>query len=179
MAEDARKQAAEPTSEGPDTGISDAARPHQSALRLTLRTPFYRAATIAMLLAGLGQSAAAPQIASFLVRELDASLTVAGLFYLTSLTAPIAGYLVGARSDITGKRLGLFRLCAVLGALGWFGIAAAPALWVPFVLSALLLGFAGAAGSQLFAALHDELAARPSTANDGVVAVVRMALTAG
>lgn len=38
---------------------------------------------------------------------------------------------------------------------------------------------AGAATSQLFAALHDELAARPSAADDGVVAIVRMALTAG
>ena len=134
---------------------------------------------MALFLSGLGFSAAAPQIASFLVKELGASLTVAGLFYLTSLTAPVAGYLVGARSDRSGRRLGLFRLCAVAGFVGWAGIALSTQLWMPFAISALVLGFAGAATSQLFAAIHDELAARPDPANDGVVAVVRMALTAG
>ena len=91
---------------------------HESPLRLLLATPLYRGATIALFLSGLGFSAAAPQIASFLVKELGASLTVAGLFYLTSLTAPVAGYLVGSRSDRTGRRLGVFRLCAIAGFLG-------------------------------------------------------------
>lgn len=50
---------------------------------------------------------------------------------------------------------------------------------MPYVISALVLAFAGAATSQLFAAIHDELNARPGPGNDGVVAVVRMALTAG
>jgi SET family sugar efflux transporter-like MFS transporter len=152
---------------------------HDSPLHLLLSSPLYRGATIALFLSGLGFSAAAPQIASFLVKELDASLTVAGLFYLTSLTAPVAGYLVGSRSDRTGRRIGLFRLCAIAGCLGWAGIAFSTQLWMPFAISALVLGFAGAATSQLFAAIHDELAARPNPANDSVVAGVRMALTAG
>lgn len=150
-----------------------------SAIALTLRHPLYRGSTLALLLSGLGVSAAAPLIASFLVRDLGASLTVAGLYYLTNLTAPIAGYLIGARSDRTGERLGYFRLCALLGGAGWLGIAGATELWVPFVISFVVLGFAGAATSQLFAALHDELSLRPSPSNDGVVAIVRMALTAG
>jgi SET family sugar efflux transporter-like MFS transporter len=150
-----------------------------SPFRLLLSSPLYRGATVALFLSGLGFSAAAPQIASFLVKELDASLTVAGLFYLTSLTAPVAGYLVGSRSDRTGRRMGLFRLCAVAGFAGWAGIAFSTQLWMPFAISALVLGFAGAATSQLFTAIHDELAARPNPANDGVVAGVRMALTAG
>ena len=161
----------------PGRRVSEPAR--DSPLRLMLSSPLYRGATIALFLSGLGFSAAAPQIATFLVKELDASLTVAGLFYLTSLTAPVAGYLVGARSDRSGRRLGLFRLCAVAGFVGWAGIALSTQLWMPFAISALVLGFAGAATSQLFAAVHDELAARPNAANDGVVAVVRMALTAG
>ncbi|GAB2541321.1 MFS transporter [Brachybacterium huguangmaarense] len=155
------------------------AEPTGGAVGLTLSTPLYRGATIAMLLSGLGYSAAAPQIASFLVRDLDASLTTAGLFYLTNLTAPIAGYLVGARSDRTGSRLPLFRLCAVAGFLGWAGIAFSTQLWMPFVISAVVLAFAGAATSQLFAALHDEVTAHPHPSTDGVVAIVRMALTAG
>ncbi|RLP76173.1 MFS transporter [Mycetocola tolaasinivorans] len=151
----------------------------ESSVRLTLHTPLYRAATLALFLSGLGISAAAPLIASFLVTELHASLTVAGLYYLTNLAAPVAGYLVGARSDRTGKRLGLFRICAAAGFLGWLGIAFSTELWMPFVISAVVLGFAGASTSQLFAALHDGLAVRPSPLNDGVVAIVRTALTAG
>ena len=134
----------------------------RSPLRLVLSSPFYRGATVALFLSGLGFSAAAPQIALFLVKELGASLTVAGLFYLTSLTAPVAGYLIGARSDRTGRRMGLFRACAVAGFAGWAGIAFSTQLWMPFAISALVLGFPGAATSQLFAALHDDLASRPA-----------------
>ena len=80
----------EPVEVAPDVPV---ARP--SAVRLTLASPLYRGATIAVFLSALGFSAAAPQIASFLVNDLHASLTAAGLFYLTNLTARVAGYLVG------------------------------------------------------------------------------------
>lgn len=160
--------------------MTDGARtPSTSPLRQVAATPLYLASTIAMFLSGLGFSAAAPQIALFLVRDLGASLTMAGLFYLTNLTAPIAGYLVGSRSDRTGERLGLFRLCAVLGFVGWAGISLSTQVWMPFVLSAVVLAFSVAAGSQLFAAVHDELVRRPESGGDGVVAIIRMALTAG
>src|SRR3982074_1084608 len=118
-------------------------------MRATLASPLYRRPTVALFLSGLGISAAAPQIALFLVNDLHVSLTTAGLYYLTNLTAPAAGYLIGARSDHTGKRLGLFRLCALAGFLGWLGIAFSTQAWMPFVISALVLAFAGAAGSQL------------------------------
>lgn len=150
-----------------------------STLRVVLSTPLYRGATLALFLSGLGFSAAAPQIARFLVDDLGGSLTVAGLYYLTNLTAPVAGYLVGRRSDRSGRRLGPFRICAVVGFAGWLAIAFSTQLWMPFVISALILGFAGAATSQLFAALHDELTANPTTASDGVVSFVRMSLTLG
>jgi len=150
-----------------------------SAMRATLASPLYRGATVALFLSGLGFSAAAPQIALFLVNDLHVSLTTAGLYYLTNVTAPVAGYLIGARSDHTGKRLGLFRLCALAGFLGWIGIAFADRAWMPFVISALVLAFAGAASSQLFAAIHDDLQATRSPVGDGVVSIVRMALTAG
>ncbi|MEV4132191.1 MFS transporter [Dactylosporangium sp. NPDC049742] len=152
---------------------------HASALRLTLASPLYRGATLAVFLSALGFSAAAPQIATFLVNDLHASLTAAGLFYLTNLAAPVAGFLVGRRSDRTGRRLGLFRICAAAGFVGWIGIAYSTELWMPYVISAVVGGFGGAATSQLFAAVHDELKAHPGPNNDGVVAVVRMALTGG
>ncbi|MHC6594347.1 MFS transporter [Arthrobacter sp. C152] len=151
----------------------------QSALGVLLASPLYRGATLALFFSGLGFSAAAPQIARFLVDDLGGSLTVAGLFYLTNLTSLAAGYLVGRRSDRTGRRLGPFRLCAVAGFLGWAGIAVSTQLWMPFVISALILGFAGAATSQLFAAIHDELALHPSPAGDTIVSYVRMSLTLG
>jgi MFS transporter, SET family, sugar efflux transporter len=154
-----------------------AAKP--SALRATFGSPLYRGATFALFLSGLGFSAAAPQIALFLVNDLHVSLTTAGLYYLTNLTAPVVGYMVGARSDRTGKRLGLFRLCAIAGFLGWLAVAFSTQAWMPFVIGAVVLSFAGAAGSQLFAAVHDDLEVTKSPVADGVVSVVRMALTAG
>jgi SET family sugar efflux transporter-like MFS transporter len=150
-----------------------------SAARSVLASPLYRGATVALFLSGLGTSAAAPQITLFLVNDLHVSLTTAGLFYLTNITAPLAGYLIGARSDRSGKRLGLFRWCALAGFLGWVAMAVAEQAWMPFVISAVVLAFSGAAGSQLFAAVHDDLQATASPVADGVVSVVRMALTAG
>lgn len=150
-----------------------------SSLQVTMRDPLYRGATIAMFLSGLGYSAAAPQIASFLVKGLGASLTTAGLYYLTTLTAPLAGYMIGSRSDRTGNRISLFRSCALLGFLGWTGIAFSTQVWMPFAIGALVLGISGASGSQLFAAVHDELIAHRTAAADGVISVVRMAMTAG
>jgi MFS transporter, SET family, sugar efflux transporter len=150
-----------------------------SAARSVWASPLYRGATVALFLSGLGTSAAAPQITLFLVNDLHVSLTTAGLFYLTNITAPLAGYLIGARSDRSGKRLGLFRWCALAGFLGWVAMASADQVWMPFVISAVVLAFSGAAGSQLFAAVHDDLQATASPVADGVVSIVRMALTAG
>lgn len=150
-----------------------------STLRQISSVPLYRGATIATLLSGLGTSAAAPQIILYLVRELGTPLPVAGLYYLTSLAAPFAGYFIGRLSDRTGNRLGLFRLCALAGFLGWAGIALSSAAWMPFVISTFVLAFSGAAASQIFAAIHDELSKTPDEANESVVAIIRMALTAG
>jgi SET family sugar efflux transporter-like MFS transporter len=150
-----------------------------SAIRATLRSPLYRGGAIALFLSALGTSAAAPQITLFLINDLHVALSTAGLYYLTSLTAPVAGYIIGARSDKTGKRLGLFRLCALAGFLGWLGIAFAGQAWIAFVISATVLAFAGAATSQLFAAIHDELQQTKDAAADGVISLVRMALTGG
>ncbi len=153
--------------------------PATSAMRSVWNSPLYRGATIALFLSGLGTSAAAPQITLFLVNDLHVSLATAGLYYLTNITAPVAGYLIGARSDRTGRRLGLFRLCALAGFIGWTAMAFTDRVWMPFVISAVVLAFAGAAGSQLFAAVHDDLQATANPVGDGVVSVVRMALTAG
>lgn len=157
------------------------AQTHTSAsvFHQVLQSRLYLGATIAMLLSGIGTSAAAPQIVLYLSRELTTPLPIAGLFYLTSLAAPVAGYLIGSYSDRTGRRLGLFRLCAIAGFLGWACIAVAWQAWMPFVVSALVLGFSGAAASQLFAAVHDDLTKNPTPEAEDIVAIIRMALTAG
>ncbi|MFM0289166.1 MFS transporter [Paraburkholderia megapolitana] len=150
-----------------------------SALRQVAASRFFLGATIAMFLSGLGTSAAAPQIVLFLVKELGASLPLAGLYYLTSLAAPVAGYCIGRYSDRTGNRLGLFRMCAVAGFLGWAGLALSTSVWMAFVIAVVLLAVAGATASQIFAAVHDELSDKPGDANESVVAIIRMALTGG
>ncbi|MFK0164453.1 MFS transporter [Rhizobium sp. NPDC090279] len=150
-----------------------------TALQQVWASPLYRGATLALFLSGLGTSASLPQIVVFLVKELGTSLPVAGLYYLTGLAAPVAGYLVGSYSDRTGRRLGLFRLCALAGALGWAGFAVSNAPWIPFVIGAVVLGFSGSATSQLFTAIHDDLSRSVEGANESVVAIVRIALTAG
>jgi SET family sugar efflux transporter-like MFS transporter len=86
---------------------------------------------------------------------------------------------LGSRSDRTGKRLGLFRLCALAGFVGWMAIAFSTQAWMPFVISAVVLCFSGGAASQLFAAIHDDLEASKSPVADGVISIVRMALTGG
>ena len=53
----------------------------------------------------------------------------------------------GARSDRSGRRLGLFRWCALAGFVGWVAMASADRVWMPFVISAVVLAFSGAAGS--------------------------------
>jgi MFS transporter, SET family, sugar efflux transporter len=151
----------------------------QSALRQVAASKLFLGATIAMFLSGLGASAAAPQIVLFLAKELGASLPLAGFYYLTSLAAPVAGYFVGRYSDRTGNRLGLFRLCAVAGFVGWAGLALSTSVWMPFIIAIVLLAVSGATASQIFAAVHDELSDKPGDTNESVVAIIRMALTGG
>jgi MFS transporter, SET family, sugar efflux transporter len=132
-----------------------------SAIREVWSSPLYRGATVAMFLSGLGTSAAAPQIVLYLVKELGASLPVAGLYYLTSLAGPVAGYIVGSYSDRTGIRLNLFRLCALAGFVGWVAVALSTALWIPFVISVIVLAFSGAAVSQIWSLWSLKLEGNP------------------
>src|SRR3954449_9319008 len=101
----------------------------ESALRIVVRSRFYRSAFLSLLIAGVGLSAAAPQLTLFLVRDLGAPLPVAGLFYMTNLAALVAGYLVGRLSDRGQDRLLPFRACVLVGTLGWLSMSAATALW--------------------------------------------------
>lgn len=150
-----------------------------SAIAVVVGSRFFRSALIALFFSGIGVSAVVPQLTLFLVDELGATLPMAGLYYLTNLAAPFAGYLVGRLSDRQQDRLTLFRICALVGAAGWVVIALAQSIWVPFVVSVLALSIGGASMGQLFAACRDELSRRPTPVDNQVIALIRMAFTAG
>ncbi|WP_405067085.1 MFS transporter [Kribbella sp. NBC_01510] len=151
----------------------------ESALRVVVRSKFYRSAFLALLIAGIGLSAATPQLTLFLVRDLGTPLPVAGLYYVTNLAAPVAGFLVGRWSDRSHDRLLWFRVCAVIGGVGWLAMAAAKTVWLPFVISTVALSLAGGSMAQLFAACRDELSRHPTKAENRVIATIRMAFTVG
>ncbi|GAA0937378.1 hypothetical protein GCM10009554_25610 [Kribbella koreensis] len=151
----------------------------ESALGIVFGSKVYRASFLALLIAGIGMSAATPQLTLFLVRELHTPLPVAGLYYVTNLAAPVAGYLVGRLSDRTPERLLWFRICALVGTVGWLAMAAANTVWLPFVISAVALSVSGGSMAQLFAACRDELSRHPTKADNRVVATVRMAFVIG
>jgi MFS transporter, SET family, sugar efflux transporter len=131
----------------------------------------------------MATSAAIPQLTTFFVTELGASLPQAGLYYLTNVTAPLVGFAMGRLSDRQPDRLTLFRVGAVVGALGWTAMGLVTQLWMPFVISVLALGVAGAAGAQVYAAVRDELNRSPALVGSGVdvevISLVRMGFTLG
>lgn len=58
-------------------------------------------------------------------------------------------------------------------------MAAAKTVWLPFIISTLVLSVGGGAMAQLFAACRDELSRHPTRADNRVVAAIRMAFTVG
>jgi MFS transporter, SET family, sugar efflux transporter len=127
----------------------------------------------------MAMSAAIPQLTSFLVDELGASLPVAGLYSLTNLTAPLVGFAIGRVSDRRDDRLTLFRAGAVVEMLGWVAMGLATRIWMPFVIAVVALGLAGAATAQVYAAARDERSRHPSSFDVEVISTIRMAYTLG
>ncbi|MFJ3489816.1 MFS transporter [Leifsonia aquatica] len=144
-----------------------------------LRSRLLRGVFVCLVVSGIGISITTPQMTLFLVRDVRLSDTAAGLFYLTNLAAPIAGYAVGSLSDRTGARLNVFRVSALAGFLGWVLMAFVTQTWMPFAINILLLSIAGAGAAQLQAAVRDELDRQPTPLDNSVVAVMRMAMAVG
>jgi len=143
------------------------------------RDRFHRSALMALFFSGMATSVAMPQLTTFFVTDLGATLPQAGLYYLTNVTAPVVGFALGRLSDRQADRLTLFRLGAVVGAAGWLAMGLSTQLWMPFVVSVLALGVAGAAGAQVYAAVRDELSRRPARGDAEVISTVRMGFTLG
>ncbi|MET1004985.1 MAG: MFS transporter [Propionibacteriaceae bacterium] len=150
-----------------------------STLRLIGRSPLYRRSMVSLFFAGLGISVAMPQVSLFLVQELDASLPVAGLFFLTNLAAPALGFVVGRWSDRMTDRLLLFKVGAAVGLVGWVLMALATEVWMAFLINLTVLGFAGATSSLIFAAVRDELTHTPTGADNRVMSTVRLGFSLG
>jgi MFS transporter, SET family, sugar efflux transporter len=150
-----------------------------SAASVIRRSPFLRAAFAALFISGIGVSATTPQMTLFLVNDLGASVPLAGLYYLSNLAAPLAGYWLGNLSDRQQDRLTLVRICGLVGGVGWLAMGLATEIWMPFVIGALALSIAGGSMGLLFAAVRDELTRTGSPAAGRVVSAVRMAFTAG
>ena len=132
-----------------------------------------------LFFAGLGISIAMPQLSLFLVQDLHASLPVAGLFFLTNLAAPVLGFVVGRWSDRLTDRLSLFRVGAVVGLVGWVAMAFTTEVWMAFLVNLTVLGFAGATGSLIFAAVRDQLTEDPTGADNRVMSTVRLGFSLG
>src|SRR3954452_121085 len=145
-----------------------------SLLGLVLQSPLYRRSMVSLFLGGLGISVAMPQISLFLVQDLHASLPVAGLFFLTNFAAPVFGFMVGRWSDRLPDRLSLFRVGALVGLVGWVVMALTTQVWMAFAVNLTLLGFAGATGSLIFAAVRDQLTNAPTGADNRVMSTVRL-----
>jgi SET family sugar efflux transporter-like MFS transporter len=100
-----------------------------SAARSVCASPLYRGATVALFLSGLGTSAAAPQITLFLVNDLHVSLTTAGLFYLTNITAVATASAVFMSSTAIASALGGLTGSLGVSVLGLPHVFFAPALY--------------------------------------------------
>jgi SET family sugar efflux transporter-like MFS transporter len=150
-----------------------------STLGLVLGTRLYRRAMTSLFLAGLGISVAMPQLSLFLVQDLNAPLPVAGLFFLTNLAAPVLGFVVGRWSDRLTDRLSLFKVGAVVGLLGWVVMAVTTEVWMAFAVNLTVLGFSGATGALIFAAVRDELTRGPTGADNRVMSTVRLGFSLG
>jgi MFS transporter, SET family, sugar efflux transporter len=150
-----------------------------SSIAIIWNSRLYRSSIFSLFISGIAVSAAMPQLALFLVNELHAPLPVAGLFYLTNVAAPVVGFMIGRLSDRMSDRLWLFRGGAIVGAIGWLAMAASTQLWMPFVISIVLLSISGAAGAQVYASARDELSRHPTASDNAVISTIRMSFTAG
>lgn len=159
--------------------MTQAAQPSSLPLATVWRSPFYRSAALSLFLAGGGISAMAPQLTLFFVDDLGASLSLATLYYLTNLAAPVVGFQIGRMSDRRPDRLPLLRVCALIGTAGWLAMAAATEMWMAFAISLVALSVSGATGALLFAAARDELSRNPTLADNRIMATIRMAYTIG
>ncbi|MBA8794774.1 SET family sugar efflux transporter-like MFS transporter [Friedmanniella endophytica] len=162
-----------------ETGASTLTERPEAAWRYLVRHAPLRWLFVAMLLSGFALSLSWPQMGLFLTQDLGLSVRVAGLYYVTNLAAPVAGFAVGALSDRLDSRIPLAVIGSLLAAIGWAVIALAQQPWVPFVINVLVLSLAGTAGGQLFTVARGYLEQHPTPSRYGVLALLRISQAVG
>jgi len=115
----------------------------------------YRALGLVMVLAGMSVSSYLPLVTLFLVDELGASVSLAGLFTLTLLAAPVTAVYVGRWSDRGIDRAPLMAAVAIWLAAGRVAMALSPSFAAAVVAGLAFGAFAFVLNAQVFAALKD------------------------
>ncbi|MFD3401583.1 MFS transporter [Kribbella sp. NPDC058693] len=134
---------------------------------------------VAMLMSGFALSLSWPQMGLFLTQELHLSVRAAGMYYVTNLAAPVAGFLVGALSDRFDKPISLAVGGSLLAAAGWTVIAMWEQPWVPYVVNVVVLSLAGTSGGLLFTVARRYLERHPTPSRYGVLALLRISQAVG
>ena len=66
-----------------------------------------------------------------------------------------------------------------MGLPGWVGLALTSQAWLAFVINLTILGFSGATGALVFAAVRDQLTNAPTGADNRVMSTVRLGFSLG
>lgn len=139
----------------------------------------YRTLLVLMLVAGVSISSAIPLVTLFLTEGLGVGESVAGLFFLTSLGAPLINLYAGRLSDRMESRLPLVRGITVWLALGWALMALAPHPAAVFAVGVFFVGFVGALNALIFAVLRDAVERNGERREATVMSVVRTGYSFG
>lgn len=132
-----------------------------------------------MLVTGVAVSSAIPLVTLFLTEVFGVGESGAGLFFLTSLGAPLIGLYTGRLSDRVESRLPLARGIAVWLALGWALMALAPHPAAVFAIGVFFVAFIGALNALVFAVLRDAVERDGGRREATVTSVVRTGYSFG
>ncbi|GGE08765.1 hypothetical protein GCM10011571_07580 [Marinithermofilum abyssi] len=127
----------------------------RNALLMIFKKKDYLVLLIIMLLSGISVSASIPLVTLFLTKELGASQSVSGLFFLTSLVTPFINLYTGPLSDRLASRRPVITTAALLLAIGWALIGVSTHVVMVFVIGVIFLQFLGTLNAQVFALIRD------------------------
>ena len=149
----------------------------QSRLALVTRiwaTREYRTTLLLMILTSLGFSSAFPLISLYLVRDLGAGLSTAGLFFTCeALPGLFAGVLIGRWSDRWRSRLPFLRGAMLWVAAGWLIMTVSSTPWLVLLAGAMFLSVGGLLMAQVFAMLQDSMRRNGETQPELITTIVR------
>jgi SET family sugar efflux transporter-like MFS transporter len=138
------------------------------------RTEEYRAILLLMVLMALGFSSAVPLISLYLVRDLGAGLSTAGLFFaVQALPGLLLGVLIGRWSDRWRSRALFLRGAVLWVGMGWLILAVTASAWLALLTGAVFLCFGGVLLGQGFATLQDVMTRKGETQQGLVNTIVR------